>query len=109
VSHAAGHGGVGDENLDEVLELTFGLGDVVAAMDQGCELGPMMATGFVEVESMGCKDRLESLGRSGGSVPDLGEVFDMGIDVTLMPGVEDCLHIGEVFVEGGAADAGLLG
>lgn len=69
--------GVGDESLDEVFELTLGVG---------------------------CEDRFESFCGSGCSLPELGEVLDVGVDVTSMPGVEDGFHIGEVFVEGGAAD-----
>lgn len=109
VSHAAGLSGVGYESLDEVLELTLGLGDVFAAVDQGCEFGLMVVACLVDVESVGGEDRFESFTGCGRSVADLDEVVDVGVDVTLMPSVKDGLHVGEVFVEGGAAYAGLLG
>ena len=64
--------GVGDESLDEVFDMTLGVGDVFAVVDQGCELGLMVAASLVDVESVGCEDRLEPLtgcGRLGISSP----------------------------------------
>ena len=72
VSHAAVFRGVGDESLDEVFDMTLGVGDVFAVVDQGCELGLMVAASLVDVESVGCEDRLEPLtgcGRLGISSP----------------------------------------
>jgi hypothetical protein len=48
-SHPAGFRCVGDKSFDEVLELTFRLGDVFAAVDERSELCSVVVPGFVDV------------------------------------------------------------
>lgn len=97
----------GQQRAEEVGQVLFGSADVLAAVQHRGEVGVVALVGDLGV---GGEDGFEAPGRAAaGMVAHLGQVVQVFCDVAFVPGQEDGFDVWEVFVERGAADAGLLG
>src|SRR4029450_9895898 len=101
---AAGYG-PGQQVPDEVAELLGGSGHVGTAMQQRRQVPAVM---LVDNQRVGLQDRLEPLASVTGAVSDLGELSKVLGDLALVPGEQDRLHVREVLVQRGPAQAALL-
>src|SRR5450755_2186861 len=81
--------------------------DVLAPVQHGRELGAMGP--LVGHDRVGLQDGFEPLAGAAALVPDSCEMFEVTGDLAFVPGGQDRLEVGEVLVQGGAPDAGLLG
>ncbi len=106
VPDVAGLRGLRQKVPEEVAQVLLGTGDVLATVQVSREI---RAVDLVVNERVRLEHRGELFPGVAGSVPDLGEVLEVTGHLTFVPGDEDCLHVGEVLVQRGAPDAGLLG
>lgn len=60
-------------------------------------------------EGVRLKDRFEARPGVACPVPDLGELFEVSGDLTIMPGDADRFDVGKVLIKRGPSDAGRLG
>ena len=70
---------------------------------------PSIAVAGTGKERIGLQHGFELQPGSQGPVPYLDQLLQMGLDLTLMPGHQNCLDIREVLVQGGPADSSSLG
>jgi len=92
-----------------VAELLLRSSDLLVSMQERGEFGVVVSVGLVGDEGVALEHSLESLASMASLVSDPSEMFEMAIDLTLMPGEQDRFDVGEVLVERRASDAGLLG
>jgi hypothetical protein len=81
----------------------------IVAVEELAEPRLLMSAGVSREEGVGLQDGTEALHRADASVPDFGQVCEVGLDLTIVPGEQDRFNVREVLVQRGAADPGLLG
>jgi hypothetical protein len=81
-------------------------GEVLATVQERGKFGAVMP---VVNERAGAEDGFQLPGRTTGLVPDAAKVVQMAGDLAFVPGDQDRLDVGEVLVQRGTPDAGLLG
>jgi hypothetical protein len=116
VSDATGPGGVGQQVSDHVVNVPLRVGDVLVSVKECPEVGVVaggsMTSGpFVVDEGVGLQYGLEPPVSIAGLVPGVGELFEVGGDLAVVPGKvvpgkQDGLDVGEVLVQRRPADAG---
>ncbi len=93
---------------DEVGEVLLRSGDVLTSMQECRQFGAVVLAAVCD-ERVGLEHRFEPRACVPGSVPECGEMLEVGGDVALVPGDQDRFHVREVLVQRRAPDAGLLG
>lgn len=105
----AGLGALGHQVSEHTTEPLLRSNDLLVSMQECRELGVVVSLGLMDDERIGLQHCFESLASIASLVSDLVEIFEVGSDVTLVPGRQDRIDIGEVLVKGGASDSGLRG
>lgn len=110
VPHDACGYGIAQEAANHSPQLLFGVAvTFMMAVEKGGQVGVMVTSGAMHDECV----RGEHCGQSIERVLDipagLGELLQVAVDLAGVPGVEDGVHVGKVFVEGCSPDPGLLG
>jgi len=101
----AGFCGLLQEAFDQAVEMLLGSVDVLPSMQDRRELGAVVLVGDERVRLEYGREPLE---RIAVLIPDRGELLEVAVDLTLVPGDQDRLDIREVLVERRASDPGLL-
>jgi hypothetical protein len=86
IPEVAGFCALGQQVSDEMPEVLLRTGDVLPAMQECRELGAVMLVGN---EREGLEHGFEPLASVASLVPNFGEMFEVGCDLTLMPGDQD--------------------
>jgi len=84
---------LGQQVCDEVAEMLMRLGNVLAPVQERCELGavgPLLGN-----ERIGPEDGFEPLAGVAPVVPDLGEMLKMASDLAFVPGGQDRSDVGK--------------
>ena len=86
---------LGQQVSDDVHEVLPRLGDVLISMQECREFG---GVALLLNECVGLQDGFEPLTSVSSLVPQFGEMFQVGTDVTFVPGEQDRLDVREVLV-----------
>jgi hypothetical protein len=108
VSHDLLVGGIGHEVADELVELLASAGEVLALVQGGGERAAVAL--LLSDAGVGGKDGFEPVGGVTVLVAQRAELVDVGgSDLSVVPGAQDGVDVGEVLVQGRAPDAGVGG
>ena len=102
---------LGQQVLDQVMDLPLGAGEVRPPMQQGGEFGAGVLVGEAVVgdERVSLQHGLEPLASVAGLVAEFGKLSKVSGDLAFVPGNQDRLDVWEVLVQRGPSDAGGLG
>ncbi len=109
VPNAAGLGPGSQQIPDHVAQVPLGAGNMLVPMQECRKLAVTVAVVLMRNEREGLEDGFELPPRITGLVADLGEIFEVARDLAFVPGEQDGLDVGEVFVQRRPSDAGFLG
>ena len=109
VADVAGRRCVRDEVSDHVPEVMLRSGDLLVAVQQGCQLPVVVAMRFVDDQRVCLEHGLEALGGAAGLIASGGELREVAAHLSFMPRGEDRLDIREVLVQGRPSDPCELG
>ena len=99
-------GGLAQQSTQKPLEVLLGASHVASSVEEG---GHVVVVMPVLYESERLDDSLEPLYGRTALVPERGELLEVSGDLALMPGEKDRFDVGEVLVQRGPTNAGLLG
>jgi hypothetical protein len=102
-----GHG-LDQQSSHDAEQLVLWSGDVFTLMDERAEFWAMLVP-LERDQRIRVEHSFESRSRFARSVSQPRQMLQVLGDVPFVPGEQDWLDAREVLVEGGAADAGLLG
>ena len=89
VPDGADLGALDQKVSDHVAELLPRLSDLLALVQKRHKFGVVAPVGVVDGKRVGLEHSFESLASVAGLVPDAGEMFEMAIDLTFVPGDQD--------------------
>jgi hypothetical protein len=96
-----GRGGLGQQVLDQVMDLPLRVREVRTSMQEGGKFGAGVLVGEAVVgdERVGLQHGLEPLASVAWLVAEFGELGKVGGDLAFVPGNQDRLDVWEVLVQ----------
>ena len=108
---ADGSGGdtVADQAGEHAVQVVFGGGDLVAPVQECGQFGVAVPLRLMSDVGVRPQDGFQAEIGVGMPLGDCSELTEVGVNLPLVPRVQDGFDVWEVLVQGGSSDAGLFG